>query len=252
MIKRIAGLAAVVIVGLASSAFAADLPRPAPFYTAPAYVAPATDWSGFYAGLSVGYDWAKYSNTSESYFFGNTEQSAAGKGLMWGGQVGYLRQYLSGIVFGLESDLYLGGAKGTHVTDNCPGCGPYYSSVTTDKLQKDLWGSTRAVLGYSWKGLMPYVTGGVAYARATDTSTTNSSWFGMANNPYVTKSTAAGLGWTLGGGIGYKLSSSWSARAQYLYTKYDFAQMSDPYSRSSSKMADQAITFGVNYHFNGL
>jgi opacity protein-like surface antigen len=53
----------VAAVAAAGSAAAADLPRgPAPYYYSPA---PSFyNWSGFYAGLNLGYEWGKVTNGS--------------------------------------------------------------------------------------------------------------------------------------------------------------------------------------------
>jgi opacity protein-like surface antigen len=70
-------LAIVMAVATAAgTAAAADLPRnPAPYY----YPPPAIyNWTGFYAGLNLGYQWGSVSN-----FSGNPS------GIAGGGQIGY-------------------------------------------------------------------------------------------------------------------------------------------------------------------
>ena len=70
-------LAIVVTAATAAgTASAADLPRnPAPYY----YPPPAIyNWTGFYAGLNLGYQWGSVSN-----FSGNPS------GIAGGGQIGY-------------------------------------------------------------------------------------------------------------------------------------------------------------------
>jgi outer membrane immunogenic protein len=53
----------VVAAPAAGSAAAADLPRgPAPYYYPPA--ASIYNWTGFYAGLNLGYEWGKVNNIS--------------------------------------------------------------------------------------------------------------------------------------------------------------------------------------------
>ena len=62
----------------AGAAVAADLPRgPAPYYSAPA-MSGLYNWSGPYAGLNIGYEWGKVTNTA-----------GEPSGLMGGGQLGY-------------------------------------------------------------------------------------------------------------------------------------------------------------------
>jgi len=53
----------VAAVAAAGSAAAADLPRgPAPYYYPPA--SSIYNWSGFYAGLNLGYEWGKVTSSS--------------------------------------------------------------------------------------------------------------------------------------------------------------------------------------------
>ena len=85
-------LAIVVTAATAAgTAAAADLPRnPAPYY----YPPPAIyNWTGFYAGLNLGYQWGSVSN-----FSGNPS------GIAGGGQIGYNWQ-VGQFVFGAETDI---------------------------------------------------------------------------------------------------------------------------------------------------
>ena len=56
----LAGVSAIAVVTMMASAHAADMPRrhamPA---KAPVYVAPAYNWTGFYAGINGGYSWGR-------------------------------------------------------------------------------------------------------------------------------------------------------------------------------------------------
>ncbi|HEY5279970.1 MAG TPA: porin family protein, partial [Pseudolabrys sp.] len=70
----IAAAAAVLMAGAAS---AADLPRGPALYYSPSPAA-GYNWAGAYAGLNLGYEWGKVSNSA-----GNPS------GIMGGGQVGY-------------------------------------------------------------------------------------------------------------------------------------------------------------------
>ena len=83
----------------AGTAAAADLPRnPAPYY----YPPPAIfNWTGFYAGLNLGYQWGSVSN-----FSGNPS------GIAGGGQIGYNWQ-VGQFVFGAETDIEASAADDT-------------------------------------------------------------------------------------------------------------------------------------------
>src|SRR5258708_27784939 len=63
MKKTILGLTVASAIASAGSAGAADLPRgPAPYYAPP----PASiyNWTGFYAGLNLRYEWGKLTNSN--------------------------------------------------------------------------------------------------------------------------------------------------------------------------------------------
>ena len=92
-------LAMAVATATAGSAAAADLPRgPAPYYPPPSSI---YNWTGPYAGLNVGYEWGKVTNSS-------IEPS----GVAGGGQIGYNWQ-TGQFVFGGETDIQISGADDT-------------------------------------------------------------------------------------------------------------------------------------------
>lgn len=247
MFHRIAA-AFLAVSAFAAPALAADIAS-RPTYER-SYVSPGDNWSGFYAGLSLGY--SKFEGTSgyDSIYGYGQHQTIDGKGFAYGGQIGFLKQTLSNIVFGIESDLYAGGGSGTRTVNNCSGCIDFVSK-TTNRVSKDFWGSTRAVVGYDFGGLMPYITGGAAYAWLNNNSVTDSSYFGYSDR-YESKQNSAALGWTVGGGVNYKISPNWSVRAQYLYTDYRVTTSSDAYSKSFAGLTDHTATVGFNYRFGGL
>jgi outer membrane immunogenic protein len=167
----------VATIGVASgAALAADLPRgPSPYY-APA---PASGyrWSGPYAGLNLGYEWGKVSNSS-------TDPS----GLMGGGQFGYNWQN-GQFVFGGETDLQLSSADDTFA--------PY-------KFSNPWFGTLRARVGYALNNILFFGTGGLAYGDVK----------GELNALTETKTE---LGWTIGAGMEVGFTPNWSAKAEYLY-----------------------------------
>ena len=93
--------AAVITLGAAAPAAAADLPAraPAPYTKAPAIVEAAYDWSGFYAGINGG---GATSNIDWNLDGSGDEGSHHASGGTVGGQIGY-RWQLSSWVFGLEA-----------------------------------------------------------------------------------------------------------------------------------------------------
>lgn len=123
-------LLAVSLVSLTvASSFAADLPsRKAP---PPAFVPPPPMWTGFYAGLNVGYGWgasatagtfasaydpwAANNNAAFGQYYaqsvGGIAQANSGfanvnqNGVVGGGQIGYNYQWGASFVFGFEADM---------------------------------------------------------------------------------------------------------------------------------------------------
>jgi outer membrane immunogenic protein len=127
--------AAVLAAGLAAagSADAADL-RPAPY--APIAQSGLYNWSGAYAGLNLGYEWGKVTNSAVNP-----------SGLAGGGQVGY--NWQSGqFVFGGETDLQLSGADDTFA--------PF-------KFSNPWFGTLRGRAGVAFNNVLLYATLGLAY-----------------------------------------------------------------------------------------
>jgi outer membrane immunogenic protein len=166
--------AAILMAGVAANA--ADLPRgPAPYYSP---VSPAGyNWAGFYAGLNLGYEWGKVSNTS-----GNPS------GVAGGGQFGYNWQN-GNFVFGAETDIQLSSADDTFA--------PW-------KFSNPWFGTLRGRIGYAMNNILFYGTGGLAYGDLK----------GELNSLDETKTE---FGWTLGAGMEVGLTPNWSAKVEYLY-----------------------------------
>jgi outer membrane immunogenic protein len=132
-------LAIVVAAATAAgTAAAADLPRNlAPYY----YPPPAIyNWTGFYAGLNLGYQWGAVSN-----FSGNPS------GIAGGGQIGYNWQ-VGQFVFGAETDIQVSAADDTFA--------PW-------KFSNPWFGTLRGRAGYAMNNILLYATAGLAYGNLT-------------------------------------------------------------------------------------
>jgi outer membrane immunogenic protein len=168
--------AAVFAAGLATAgtAAAADL-RPAPY--APIAQSGLYNWSGAYAGLNLGYEWGKVTNSL-------VEPS----GLAGGGQVGYNWQN-GQFVFGAETDLQFSGADDTFA--------PF-------KFSNPWFGTLRGRAGVAFNNVLLYATFGLAYGNL------------KAETPGLDE-TRTELGWAGGVGVEYGFAPNWSARVEYLY-----------------------------------
>jgi outer membrane immunogenic protein len=174
---------------LATSALAADLPRPA--YKAPSYVAPYFTWTGFYVGINGGYGWGKSSWNNAVASTGDFDL----KGPLIGGTVGYNLQTGSW-VYGLEGDGDISFIKGSTTA----ACGPAGCET------RNRWLATgRGRIGYAWDRFLPYITGGAAFGDIKMTNGAGAS------------ETKTRVGWTAGGGLEYAFLGAWSAKIEYLY-----------------------------------
>jgi outer membrane immunogenic protein len=167
--------AAAFAVMAAGAAGAADLPRSAPYYQAP--VPAAYNWSGWYVGANVGYQWGKTTNNP-------TRPS----GIEGGVQGGYNWQN-GQFVFGGETDLQLSGADDTFA--------PW-------KFSNTWFGTLRGRAGLAVNNMLFYGTLGLAYGGI------------KAESALLSESKTHG-GWTIGGGMEVGLTPQWSAKAEYLY-----------------------------------
>jgi outer membrane immunogenic protein len=169
-------LAIVMAVATAAgTAAAADLPRnPAPYY----YPPPAIyNWTGFYAGLNLGYQWGSVSN-----FSGNPS------GIAGGGQIGYNWQ-VGQFVFGAETDIQASAADDTFA--------PW-------QFSNPWFGTLRGRVGYAMNNILFYGTAGLAYGNL------------KANLAGLEESKTL-VGWTGGLGMEVGFTPNWRAKVEYLY-----------------------------------
>jgi outer membrane immunogenic protein len=235
-------LAAVTAAG---SALAADirLPTKAPPLPAPA----AYDWTGFYAGLNIGYgsgtDPTTVSTVSGAGFpflgagtplYGAPATfSPRSSGALGGGQIGYNIQTAPAWLAGIEADIQGSGIKdntscifacGTPIVSAAafPGFPSVFSAISA---QHDIqwFGTVRGRFGYTGGPVFLYATGGLAYG-SVERSGSVAGRTSIGGGP-GTLNTFAGsyninstnAGWTLGAGVEGKVGGNWSVKAEYLY-----------------------------------
>jgi len=201
-------------------ALAADLPAYAP---EPVPVSSAYDWSGFYAGVHVGYGW------------GDTELSGSPTdlevdGFFGGGQIGYNIQS-GNFVFGLEADIAASGADGD--LDVVPG-----SAVLSTDVN---WQATvRGRVGYAFDNVLPYVTGGFAALDAE-------SDLDVAGTTYEFSETYTG--WTVGAGVELGFGDNLSAKIEYLYADFGEESFTSPFGTVDTDVSSHTVKAGLNYRF---
>ena len=238
-----------------SAAAAADLPARAYTQT----LAPiAYNWTGWYLGINAGYgfggtDTSNTSTTTDGALFGAPGNFPAGTvfrgpdrsfdldGALGGGQFGYNFQTAQWL-WGLELDFQGSGIKGS---DSFATGGVTYD--TDSKI--DWFGTVRGRIGYAFGNVLPYITGGLAYAHSkTDVTVT----FGP---PFTASNSSVDLGYVVGGGVEAALWGNWTAKVEYLHmgltANNDFAFAG---TNGSTVHADADINLdivrgGLNYHF---
>ena len=223
----------------ASAAQAADVvanQEPAPVVAAPAF-----SWTGFYAGAQIGGSWSdtdlhgKY-RTSATNFDGRKSFSPDPSGFIGGIYAGYNYDLGNNIVIGADTDWVWGDM------DESDKHSVTYSNGQTGSFQgklKEQWaGSTRARIGYAVDRWMPYIAGGVAYAKV-DSSYRMKDSAGKVVPGFSASDSDTLVGWTIGAGFDYAMTDHIILRAEYRYT--DFGD--EDYSKNNVK-------YNVDYKTN--
>jgi outer membrane immunogenic protein len=227
-------LSTVALVAISGTAFAADLPsrRAPPVYIPPPI--PVFTWTGFYAGGDIGYGFGK--DVATSYAGARSVVYNVGRpdGVVGGGHIGYnfstqslLGGAASGIagvpfvggfggaggVIGIEGDITGSNYKGEVIF---PGAAPF--GVAT---RQEVAGSVRGRVGIAVDRALFFATGGVAFGQFRNTY----SVIGGPATAINTDLTHDKIGWTVGGGMEYAITTNWSLRGEYRYS--DFGSFTD-------------------------
>lgn len=222
---RRSAIALFALVAVSTSAIAADLnwnTNTSPVYSGVS----ASQWTGFYAGVSGGYGWGTTTN-SPALPGGKVENNAGGWTL--GGQAGY-NMDMGGFVLGGEADLQWANI----------GYSEPLAGGGTFEAKTDVFGTIRARAGVPIGQVMPYGTLGVAFGRGT----------AKVDNGVVTSQSANHMGWTAGVGLEAQATANLSFKAEYLYV--DLGQQSYnglPVGNRDVTQRFSVIRAGVNYKF---
>ena len=267
MIRKLL-LSSVAIAAVTSTALAADLPsrRAPPVYVPPP---PAFTWTGFYIGGDIGYG------------FGQDNVTATGVGAAAGPAIAFINGPTSGIVGGIhigynfstQSIPILGPAAGAfsglpfiggfggaggvvgveadgrgsdskHV-DTVPGV----LGTTAFSTRASVTGTFRGRIGIAVDRALFFATGGVAI---TDFSNayTGPLFAGGFQGQSNTR-----VGYVVGGGVEYAITTNFSLRAEYRYE--DFGKFTQspafaaglPVAVFTNREIIQQATFGFSYKF---
>jgi opacity protein-like surface antigen len=218
-------------VAAAAPASAADMYGAAGGYKdGPVY---ANTWTGFYLGGQLGAAWGRDKVTDLDFQQPVTKNNTGASGA-YGLQAGYNWQH-GNVVFGVEIDL--GAMDLNHSTNNLNG--------NPASLNSGIYGDVTGRLGYAFGSALIYAKGGFAFF---DGKASMNILQGQITD------TRTFTGWTVGGGLEYALTPSWSIKAEYQH--FDFGtennlanlQFSDGLPFSHDLTVD-TVKLGMNYHF---
>jgi outer membrane immunogenic protein len=239
MKRSLFGIALIAALG-GTPALAADLQCCNKAPPPPCCASPAYSWSGFYIGADVGAAWAT-DTVSPLVADGGTfprSNTLNTSGVLGGGTAGYNYQF-SSILVGVEGDIgymAIAGFKADAL-----------GGTEVDNLNSGLYGDATGRAGVIFGNALLYGKGGWAFFNGRANTTTSLPGFTVGN-------TGTFSGWTAGGGLEYKLSPAWSAKAEYMYYKFgtqDATLTSGagvfPYANA---LTVNSVKMGLNYQFN--
>jgi outer membrane immunogenic protein len=212
------------LIPAGQSAFAADMPVKA---RPPQAIQTDPGWAGFYAGAHLGaiFDHSKqtgflpFGGGNDHYCWGGASTSTCdfshsqtAVGVIGGGQIGY--NFQSGRwVYGPEIDFSGTSARKTVSGANSTIINSAFGNWTA-KTGVEAIGTARLRVGYAFDQALVYATGGLAVADMVNTFQASDRTSGGA---YSWSGTGWRAGWTVGGGVEYKLQRNWSVKGEALY-----------------------------------
>lgn len=194
------GTVGLVALGLADTAWAADMAVKAPPLP-PAPLPVIYNWSGFYIGANGGWGdshscWNFVTAAGAVFPDGCRDRS----GGLVGGQIGY-RWQTNQFVFGLEAQGDWADLSSSHVS--------LFNPTLSTNVKTDAIGLFTGQIGWAWNAALLYVKGGAA---VTDN---NATLFNTASGIGLLSANATRWGGTLGVGFEYGFAPNWSIGAEY-------------------------------------
>jgi outer membrane immunogenic protein len=232
------GAVALVTLGLAAPAVAADLPT---YSKAPTMVPAVYDWSGFYTGLNGG--WGNADRCFDQTTPAVSEGCHNTTGGFAGAQAGYRWQTLSSWVWGFEAQGDWAALRGSN------------TSLITGNLNRshiDAFGLFTGQVGYAWNtALLYFKAGGAVIADRNDIYSPSSG--NLFTSPGDNR-----WGGTVGGGVEFSFAPNWSAAFEYNHlfianSNTSFTNVVGGTPLSSDRVHGDAdlVSVHVNYRWGG-
>jgi len=217
-------LIGALLAGVATSAFAADLPtsKPAPpmAYAPP----PIFTWTGFYVGVNGGGGWGSMVHDDGVF--------ADPSGGLGGLTAGYNYQF-NQFVVGLEGDFDWGDISSRRGIDGAGSFG---------KLDLNEFATVRGRAGFALDRALVYVTGGYAGGELD-------SRLLDANTGSLSSDNSWRNGYAVGAGIEYAFTQNISAKAEYLFSQLGGKEITTPTYAARTGLDISLIRGGINYRF---
>ncbi|MFY9626564.1 MAG: outer membrane beta-barrel protein [Methylocystis sp.] len=251
MAKRIS-TSIIALLAVQGAASAADLPSrkgptPAPLIFS---------WEGVYLGTQVGYGLNTVSEQGADPIPGyagignpvSYSQNYSSRGPLTGFHVGYNKQYGS-LVLGVEGDVDYAGQNTSKTLFNSLGLA--LGGPTQTNIQDNFRWSVRGRAGYADDRALYYVTGGVVNGgynvQQNYWTLGGATPFNPGNDTYNIER----FGWTVGAGIEYAFTNTWSANLEYRHSDFGTAVVNSvqvPGLTLREHAADDSVRLGVSYH----
>ncbi|HEY7990121.1 MAG TPA: OmpA family protein [Stellaceae bacterium] len=200
----------------------------------------AQDWTGPYLGVQGGYGWGESTGGLRVSGF-QIPYDPKPSGPIGGVHLGYDYQWRH-LIIGAVVDAEGSDLKGSFTTSTAV---PF-----TTKVSNNFDASIRGKLGFALDRFQIYGTGGVAFGEVKAAYSCPTCFH--APNAFDTEA-GMRVGWTAGGGASVLIDPKWSTNVEYRYTRYNIGgSFSDPVTTatdSGAKLAFNAVTLGISYHF---
>ena len=245
-------MSSVALVAITGTAFAADLPsrRAPPVFVPPPI--PVFSWTGFYIGGQIGYAFGKDTATQVAVNGAATQFGVGSNpnGIMGGAHVGYNFSTQSLPVFGSVLGGFTGAGGVIGIEGDVNGS-DYRGNVffpgavaLTEADKMSINGSIRGRVGIAYDRALFYATGGAAFASFQDT-------YQIGGLPFQSSSKTK-VGYTVGGGVEYAITTQWSLRAEYRYSDYGrFTDLNAPAPFNTiHRETVQRAQVGFSYKFD--
>lgn len=192
------------------------------------------NWTGVYLGVDGGF--GKGGGDTHYGASGDPALQIDGSGWVAGAHVGMNWEFPNHALFGVEASYAGTGIKGSGEDTFDPGTG---TTTVSETQTIDTLGMFKARMGLAAGVFLPYVTGGVAFAKSTRTVSPSYS----ASKTFT--------GWTLGGGAEVALGRHWSVRGEYDYADLGTQNFSLPSAGGGYDvhLTASIVTGAINYHW---